>query len=171
MFQPGQSGNPKGRPPGTGKRQREERLARERAVSAAEERLSALLGTAIEVVERHLEGQDPNLAANAAQLVFRKVLPDRRHPGNTVNLPELADPRLTLEQKAQLLAARLGEGAITVEQHRDLSRALESQAKIADVQRVEAVIALVRRGVDIREAIARVEEHGPGAGKHVEYAH
>ena len=72
MFQPGQSGNPKGRPPGTGKRQREERLARERSVAAAEERLSALLGKAIAVVERHLDCGDPVYEAKAAELTLRR---------------------------------------------------------------------------------------------------
>jgi hypothetical protein len=132
-------------------------------VAAAEERLSALLGNAIAVVERHLDCGDPVYEAKAAELTLREVLPDRRHPGNTVAIPELADAAPTLEGKAQMLAARLGEGAITVEQHQMLSRALESQAKIVDIQKVQSVVDLVRRGVDIREAIRQVDARGPAA--------
>jgi len=132
-------------------------------VAAAEERLSALLGNAIAVVERHLDCGDPVYEAKAAELTLREVLPDRRHPGNTVAIPELADAAPTLEAKAQMLAARLGEGAITVEQHQILSHALESQAKIVDIQKVQTVVDLVRLGVDICEAIRRVEAHGPAA--------
>jgi hypothetical protein len=149
--------NPKaGRRPGSKNRPKPEVLAQQKA----KKELAALLGEAVEVLRAGLAAEDEGTRQQAAKTIMAKVLPDGRSAGSTVEIPELADPHLSLEQKAQVLSRYLGQGKITVEQHQQLSRALESQARIADVEAVQQVLTLVKQGTSVSDAIAEVERRG-----------
>jgi hypothetical protein len=130
------------------------------AVEKAKKELAGLLGEAVEVLRESMRSEDRAAAQAAARSIMAKVLPDQRTPGNYVNVPELADPDLSLEAKAQVLARYLGEGRITAEQFQTLTRSLESTAKLVDLERVQAVLNLVKAGKLVHEAIAEVENRG-----------
>lgn len=150
LFQLGTKPGP-GRPRGS--KDKKPRVEK-RAAEIAKHRLERLTAKAIDVLEAQLEQGD----AHAARAVLAKVLPDERHAGSTVHIPELADATLSLEQKAQMLAKYLGEGRITTEQYQMLTRSLESTAKLVDVERVQQVLDLVKQGRPVYEAIREVEQ-------------
>jgi len=145
-----------GRPKGSKTRPKPEVLAEQKA----REQLSALLGQAVEVLRDSLKSDDPAVAQGAAKVVMAKVLPDKKTPGNFVQIPELTDPDLTLEQKAQVLSGYLGRGQITAEQFQSLTRSLESAARIADVEAVQQVLTLIKSGTPVGDAIKHVEQRG-----------
>ena len=145
-----------GRPKGSKTRPKPEVLAEQRA----REQLSELLGQAVEVLRDSLKSEDPAVAQAAAKVVMSKTLPDKKTPGSFVEIPELSDPGLTLEQKAQVLSGYLGRGQITAEQFQSLTRSLESAARIADVEAVQQVLTLIKNGTPVGDAIAHVEQRG-----------
>ena len=112
-WQPGQSGNPKGRPPGTGE------VAKLRASIA--ERVPEILER---LTEAALAGD-----VSAARLLLERVLP----PIKPVELPielALAEGRPT-EQARQVLAAAAG-GALAPDQAVSLIGAMAALAKITE---------------------------------------
>lgn len=125
-WQPGQSGNPNGRPPGTGE------VAKLRAGIA--ERVPEILDR---LTEAALSGD-----VSAARLLLERVLP----PVKAVELPiemTLADGRPT-DQARQVLAAAAG-GAIAPDQAVSLIGALAALARITEtdelrerIERLEA---------------------------------
>ncbi|MCF7985198.1 MAG: hypothetical protein K9L70_12405 [Thiohalocapsa sp.] len=156
-WMPGQSGGGV-KPKGAKNRPKPERLAEQ----AAKERLSAMLGQALEVVEASMAANHPD-ALQAAKLVLAKAIPDSKSPGTYVDLPGYADPALSLEQRAQVLDDALADGRLSVEQHATLSRALESRAKFTDLARIELLLSHVREGKTLAEALAITEGREPAA--------
>lgn len=124
-WKPGQSGNPSGRPPGTGE------VARLR--QAISEHVPAIID---KLVQQALEG-DPQ----AARLLLERVLPPVRptEPPVTLDLPAggaLADHGRVILQAA-------GEGALGPQQAAQLLAALGGLARVVEidelVRRVEAL--------------------------------
>ena len=130
-WQPGQSGNPQGRPPGTGE------VARLRAGIA--ERVPQILDR---LTEAALAGD-----VQAARLLLERVLP----PVKAVELPvelTLGDGRPT-EQARQVLAAAAG-GVLAPDQAVSLIGALAATARISETdelrERIERLEAVAERG-------------------------
>ena len=131
-WQPGQSGNPMGRPPGTGE------VAKLRAGIA--ERVPEILDR---ITEAALAGD-----VQAARLLLERVLP----PIKPVELPvelTLSEEGRPTEQARQVLAAAAG-GALAPDQAVSLIGALAAVARIAETdelrERIERLEAVAERG-------------------------
>jgi len=131
-WQPGQSGNPMGRPPGTGE------VAKLRAGIA--ERVPEILDR---LTEAALAGD-----VQAARLLLERVLP----PIKPVELPvelTLSEEGRPTEQARQVLAAAAG-GALAPDQAVSLIGALAAVARIAETdelrERIERLEAVAERG-------------------------
>ena len=131
-WQPGQSGNPKGRPPGTGK------VAKLRAGIA--ERVPEILDR---LTEAALAGD-----VQAARLLLERVLPSIKPVELPVELTLSEEGRPT-EQARQVLAAAAG-GALAPDQAVSLIGALAAVARIAETdelrERIERLEAVAERG-------------------------
>ena len=134
----------------------------ERVADKAAERLQALTGEAIGVLEAQMRGDDPALAAQAARVILAKTTPDERHKGHRVVLPELAQAP-TLTAKTQVIDVALAEGRITAEQAKTLIGTLKDMAEIADAEAAGQVLRLLRRGRSLAEAVALVDAMQPAA--------
>jgi hypothetical protein len=148
-FQPGQSGNPKGKPKGTKNRIRID------AKSLIEPHIPRL----IEILKKAAEDGD----VQAARILIDRVVPVVKSEDRPINLPELADPTLSTEERLDAGNIAIAKGRLSLHQGQTLSRMLESQARIVDLERVQAVIDLVRRGWDVQRAIAEVDQRGVSA--------
>ena len=130
-WQPGQSGNPQGRPPGTGE------VARLRAGIA--ERVPQILDR---LTEAALAGD-----VQAARLLLERVLPPVKAVELPIELP-LSEGRPT-EQARQLLAAAAG-GALAPDQAVSLMGALAALARITETdelrERIERLEAVAGQG-------------------------
>ena len=130
-WQPGQSGNPKGRPPGTGE------VAKLRAGIA--ERVPQILDR---LTEAALAGD-----VQAARLLLERVLPPVKAVELPIELP-LSEGRPT-EQARQVLAAAAG-GALAPDQAVSLIGALAATARISETEelreRIERLEAVAERG-------------------------
>ena len=128
-WQPGQSGNPQGRPPGSGE------IAKLRAGIA--ERIPEILDR---LVEAALVGD-----IQAARLLLERALPPVRAVGLPVELA-LPEGRLT-DQARQVLAAAAG-GALAPDQAATLIGALAGVARITETdelrERIERLEAATR---------------------------
>lgn len=130
-FKPGQSGNPKGRPPGSG-------LAGKlrRAIAAdAEDVLAALL--------KQAKAGD----VQAARVLLDRVCPPLKAEAQTVSLPGLDSDTLTARAEAALAAVAAGELAP------DVASALV--AAVGALARVHETDELERRIQQIEETVNR----------------
>ena len=80
-----------------------------------------------------------------------------------IHLPELADPASTTEARLTKLNLAIAEGRLSIDQGQTLSRMLESQVRIVDLEKIQAVIELVRGGWTFEAAIAEVDRRGSAA--------
>jgi hypothetical protein len=126
-FKPGQSGNPKGRAPGS-------KDKRQRWREALAERLPDL----IEQLEAKARAGDQF----AIKMILERVAPPLRPQGPTVLIPELASAG-TLVDKAEAILKATGEGLLPVDTARALLDSVAALAKIREVddilRRVEAL--------------------------------
>ena len=130
-WKPGQSGNPKGRPPGSSE------VARLRAGIAA--RVPQILDR---LTEAALAGD-----VQAARLLLERVLPPVKAVELPIELP-LSEGRPT-EQARQVLAAAAG-GALAPDQAVSLIGSLAAVARISETdelrERIERLEAVAERG-------------------------
>jgi Family of unknown function (DUF5681) len=124
-FQPGQSGNPKGRPKGS--RHRITVLAEALVDGAAEE----IVG---KVIERAREA-DPV----ALRLLMDRILPVRRDRPTPFALPEINTVN-DLPTALAAIAAAVSEGDLTLAEAADASRLLENYARAVEVADLSARI-------------------------------
>lgn len=118
-----------------------------------EERLKELAGLAIDALARKIAEGD----VQAVRTVLERTHPAPRHPGSLISVPELADDSLTLEEKARSLNGALGNGDVTVEQYLMLTRALESQSRMVDLEQIVKIVRLVDSGKTVEDAIRKVK--------------
>lgn len=116
-FQPGQSGNPRGRPRGIPDRR-----------NAWREALADHLPELIDrLVEKAKSGDE-----FATKLILERVAPPLRPQGQTVKVPGL-DAAHGFAAKAEAVLAALGRGQLPIETGRHLLEALGTVAKIAEL--------------------------------------
>ena len=145
QFQPGQSGNPAGRPPGS---RNKKTLALEEAFDdRAEEILEDVIG-------RAKEGEK-----TAMRLCMERILAPKRERPITIDLPAIETPSDARKALA-VITAELGEGSITLGEATKLIalidrmvRLIERVAKLEQKEREAAEVeALVRKMRASREA-------------------
>jgi hypothetical protein len=130
QWQPGQSGNPTGRPPGTG------------AIQKLREEIGAHIPGIIEQLVAQAKGGD----VGAARLLLERVVPPVKavEQPQAIDLP--TDGDLTAKGHAVLQAA--ADGLITATQAASLMTALGSLARVVEVdgllKRIEALEAQSR---------------------------
>jgi len=115
-FQPGTSGNPGGRKPGTGKMQRYRLLLQSRA--------DDIINLAI---ARALSGEDPT----ALKMCFSALIPPWRAESPPIEFPLPSAASLT--ELGQSVISSIGDGILSPEQGAAVLSALACQARIVEV--------------------------------------
>lgn len=116
-FQPGQSGNPAGKPPGT--------LSEAGRLRAAiREHVPAIIAAMV----KRAKGGD----ATAAKVLLERALPALRTSALPVELPALVQATTVTAQGEEVLKA-VAEGTLTTDQASDLLSALGGMAKLKEV--------------------------------------
>ena len=136
-FQPGQSGNPLGRPKG----------ARNRATQAAEAILSGEAEALTrKCVELALEGD-----VTALRLCLERILPAQR--GRTVefDIPTLRAPADIVSAAAGLVAAA-GAGEVTADEALTVARVLEVHRRAIETQELEERLTALEQAFGGRNA-------------------
>jgi len=120
-FKPGQSGNPRGRPPGVGK------VAQLRA--AIEEHLPEIIAAQVKAAK---EGNP-----QAARLLVDRVMPTYKPADQPT---PIALPDGTLTERADAVIKALGDGEIPASQ---ASQVLSALASLAQIQKADELAARV----------------------------
>ena len=123
-FKPGQSGNPRGRPPGRSTAQ------------GLRERLAGRAGDVLDVVLYAALAGD----LQAARLVLERVVPALRPQASPVELPALAAAG-TLTEKATAILAAAGAGEVGPDTAAHLLAALGGVARIAEIDELTRRVA------------------------------
>jgi hypothetical protein len=137
-------------------------LTSARVREAVEERLKDLADQSVAVLESHLHGDDPQLAASAAKVLLSKTQGDARPRGTTIELPEL-EAAGSYAEKVDVIGSALATGRITLEQSQGLLTALRSAQEIRDAEAASLVLKLVRKGRSLKDAIALADRMSPKA--------
>lgn len=121
IFQPGNSGRPKG----ARNKPRLDRLA----AQEAQQQLTTLVGKALDVLAAELDGDDPKARMTAARLVLDKIIPPAKGDDGEgpIYLPELISPDLSHCTRRSVINAAVGEGRITPAQGLTLIKMTEAQ--------------------------------------------
>lgn len=122
-WRPGESGNPKGKPQGSGQLQK----------------LRAALADDVPAILKALGIAAKAGDVQAARLILERVLPPLKGVEPCVQLPLPADGSLTA--KAEAVVAAVGAGEVTPGQAAQLIAALGSLAKIMEVDELAARVA------------------------------
>lgn len=122
-WQPGQSGNPRGRPPGKG--------MHAQAREALAQHLPAILDS---VVKAAIAGD-----MQAARIVLERTMPAMKPMEATIE--GLALPTGTLTQQARDILASVARGELAPTQAGQLVAAIGAVAKIAEVDELQSRIA------------------------------
>lgn len=120
MFKPGQSGNPAGRAPGTGKVNEYRKLL--------ESKLPELVDT---LVSKALEGYPA-----ALRLCFERLIPAYRTETMPVEIPAMQQTTSLVEIGRSVLSA-IGEGLISPEIGAQVLNALGNQSKLIESEELE----------------------------------
>jgi len=123
VFEPGQSGNPKGRPKGVADRRRG---LREMLASHGEELVA-------KVVEMAMAGD-----ATALRIAMERVLPAIKSKDEPVSLPIKGG---TLAEKGEAVLAAIGDGVVPPDVGAGILQAIASQARIVEVDEIERRLA------------------------------
>jgi hypothetical protein len=123
QFQPGQSGNPAGRPPGI----RDKRTAmRELLEPHAEE----LVAKAVDLAK--------NGDTTALRICLDRLIPPVKAKDQPVQLPSLAG---SLADSGRVILEALAEGRLSPEEAAHILQALSTQAKINEIDEIERRVA------------------------------
>ena len=129
-FQPGQSGNPEGRPPGI----RDKRTAlRELLLPHAD----ALVAKAVELA---LSGD-----ASALRICIDRIIPAAKAKDDPVTLPALNG---SLADNAKVVVTALGTGELSPDEAATILSALATQARIVEVDEMEKRITALEKGTN-----------------------
>lgn len=134
QWKPGESGNPRGRPPGRP----------DRRLLATEQMLSEMRAIVSVLVGKALEGD-----TNAASIVLAKVIPSIKAQMERVNFSFSADAPIS-QQVAQVLDA-IAAGAVAPDVGRLI---IDSIARLADVRATEELSARIEALEEARDARA-----------------
>ncbi len=131
-FQPGQSGNPAGRPNGS----------RNKASLAVD----ALLAEALtrKAIELALAGDTV-----ALRLCMERICPPRRERAIKLKMARMETPQDVLGAIATVVGA-VSRGAITPSEGEALASLIETQRKAIETVEIEQRLAAVERSVDLR---------------------
>src|ERR1700747_3234616 len=141
QFQPGQSGNPAGRPLGS-------RNKKTLAVEAAfDERAEEILN---DVIGRAKEGEK-----TAMRLCMERILAPKRERPITIDLPVIETPSDARKALA-VITAELGEGGITLGEATKLIALIDRMVRL--IERVAKLEQKEREEAETRESIRRVAE-------------
>jgi hypothetical protein len=148
--------------PGRNRKQRRDPKLEKHALEVAKERIERMTAQALDVLEAGLAAEDPNDRMAAARLVLQKSVPDERHKGHAVPLPELAQA-VTLSEKVRVVDVALAQGRVSAEQAKLLLSAIRDSAEIQDLEAAASVVRLLRRGKSLADAVRMVDSLGPQA--------
>jgi hypothetical protein len=141
QFQPGQSGNPAGRPLGS-------RNKKTLAVEAAfDDRAEEILN---DVIGRAKEGEK-----TAMRLCMERILAPKRERPVTIDLPAIETPSDARKALA-VVTAELGEGSITLGEATKLIALIDRMVRL--IERVAKLEQKEREEAETRESIRRVAE-------------
>jgi len=126
LFQPGQSGNPKGKPKGT--KNHATRLA-EKLFDGETEKLTR------KAIELALEGD-----MTALRLCLERILPPRKSRPVNITLPEVKTAEGVAEAQAAVVQA-VADGELTPEEATALTGILEARRKTIETQDHESRIS------------------------------
>jgi hypothetical protein len=147
-FQPGQSGNPAGRPTGS----------RNKVNRAMEPSFNANGEAVIERVVEHAKAANPV----AMRLCMERLVPMGRHRPVELQLPPMEKPEDVLPAVSEIHRA-LGDGEITIAEAADLLRVVEITARVLVVA-APAETALVDRLSKCEQALVHVARFAGFAG-------
>jgi Family of unknown function (DUF5681) len=133
QFQPGQSGNPRGRPPGRP----------DRRLLATESMLEEMRGIVAVLIGKALEGD-----TNAASIVLAKTLPSIKAQAEKVNFDFDATAPIS-EQVAQVLDA-IAAGALAPDVGRLVIDSIKALADVKASELLEARIEALEAASDAR---------------------
>ena len=131
-WQPGQSGNPAGRPQGS---KHQATLAAEALLDGEAEALTR------KAVEKALEGD-----TTALRLCLERLVPPRRDRAVPIDLPSMESAKDALKAKAAIFAA-VGCGQISVAEAQSLSGLIDGFVKTVELTEFEARIDELERVV------------------------
>jgi hypothetical protein len=135
QFQPGQSGNPKGKPPGSGCRQR-----------IRSELLDAIGGTdKLRDIAQKMRDQALAGDVQSARLLLERLVPPLRSVDAPVSLPALEAAKGLTEAGQEVLRA-IARGEVTPDTGASLLQALGAHARIRDIDELERRIAALEGG-------------------------
>ncbi len=128
-FEPGQSGNPSGRPPGI----RDSRVAmRELLVPHA----AALVAKAVELA---LSGDSA-----ALRICIDRLIPAAKARDDPVSLPPLIG---SLADKGRIVIGALADETLSPEEAGAIMQALATQARIVEVDEIEQRVAALEKAI------------------------
>lgn len=133
QFQPGQSGNPRGRPPNRP----------DKRLLATEQMLDEMRNIVAVLVGKALEGD-----TNAASIVLAKILPSVKAQAEKVNFSFSADAPIS-EQVAQVLDA-VAAGAVAPDVGRLIIDSIKSLGEVRMQETLEARIIALEEASDAR---------------------
>jgi len=133
QFQPGQSGNPRGRPPGRP----------DRRLLATQQMLDEMRNIIAVLVGKALEGD-----TNAASIVLAKILPSVKAQAEKVNFSFSADAPIS-DQVAQVLDA-VAAGAVAPDVGRLIIDSIKSLADVRATEELAARIEALEAASDAR---------------------
>lgn len=125
-FQPGQSGNPEGRPRGT----------RNRSTVLAERLFD---GDAEAIIKKAIE-QAKAGESTALRLCLERIVPPRKDRPVAFELPEI-ESAADAAKAARAVARAVAEGDLTPEEGNGIAKMLESVSKTIETSELEARIA------------------------------
>jgi uncharacterized protein DUF5681 len=143
-FQPGHSGNPAGRPPGS---RNKKTIALEEAFAEHGEEILK------DVVARAKEGQDTPL-----RLCMERMLARKRERAIAIALPAIETPE-DARAAVAVVTAELAEGNLTISEASGLIALIDRMVRLAErIAKMEQVRAEAEARVRMREARAAQEE-------------
>ena len=134
-WQKGHSGNPRGRPPGTGKAAELRELLEPRAPELVQK-----------AIDMALDGD-----VKALQLCISRLIPELRSKDCPGTVPGL-DKATTLTERARAVMAAAGAGLISPSDAQALNQSIATAAKVEEVESLKAKITELEARLELTRA-------------------